>query len=211
MGTRQTAAVLAVQGAFIEHERRLEELGCRCVELRQARDLAQPFDRLVLPGGESTVQAKLLRELGMFEPLRERIAGGMPVLATCAGLILLAQAIENDPATHFATLPVTVRRNAYGRQLGSFTAQAPWQGSAACGDAERGEALHSDAGASPLPMTFIRAPKIVEVGPDVEVLASVDDGAGRSPAAVRHGNQVACAFHPELDADPRIHRLFLEL
>lgn len=211
MGTRQTAAVLAVQGAFIEHERRLEELGCRCVELRQARDLAQPFDRLVLPGGESTVQAKLLRELGMFEPLRERIVGGMPVLATCAGLILLAQAIENDPATHFATLPVTVRRNAYGRQLGSFTARAAWQGSAACGDAERGEAPHSDAGASPLPMTFIRAPKIVEVGPDVEVLASVDDDAGRSPAAVRHGNQVACAFHPELDTDPRIHRLFLEL
>lgn len=211
MGTRQTAAVLAVQGAFIEHERRLEELGCRCVELRQAHDLAQPFDRLVLPGGESTVQAKLLRELEMFEPLRERIVGGMPVLATCAGLILLAQAIENDPATHFATLPVTVRRNAYGRQLGSFTAQAPWQGSAACGDAERGEALHSDAGASPLPMTFIRAPKIVEVGPDVEVLANVDDGAGRSPAAVRHGNQVACAFHPELDTDPRIHRLFLKL
>lgn len=211
MGTRQTAAVLAVQGAFIEHERRLEELGCRCVELRQAHDLAQPFDRLVLPGGESTVQAKLLHELGMFEPLRERIAGGMPVLATCAGLILLAQAIENAPATHFATLPVTVRRNAYGRQLGSFTAQAPWQGSAACGDAERGEAPHSDAGASPLPMTFIRAPKIVEVGPDVEVLASVDDDAGRSPAAVRHGNQVACAFHPELDTDPRIHRLFLEL
>ena len=211
MGTRQTAAVLAVQGAFIEHERRLEELGCRCVELRQAHDLAQPFDRLVLPGGESTVQAKLLHELGMFEPLRERIVGGMPVLATCAGLILLAQAIENDPATHFATLPVTVRRNAYGRQLGSFTAQAPWQGSAACGDAERGEALHSDAGASPLPMTFIRAPKIVEVGPDVEVLANVDDGAGRSPAAVRHGNQVACAFHPELDTDPRIHRLFLKL
>ena len=106
---------------------------------------------------------------------------------------------------------MTVRRNAYGRQLGSFTAQAPWRGSAACGDAERGEALRGDAGASPLPMTFIRAPKIVEVGPDVEVLASVDDGAGRSPAAVRHGNQVACAFHPELDTDPRIHRLFLEL
>lgn len=211
MTPQQTVGVLAVQGAFIEHERRLEELGCRCVELRQARDLEQPFDRLVLPGGESTVQAKLLRELEMFEPLRERIVGGMPVLATCAGLILLAQAIENDPATHFATLPVTVRRNAYGRQLGSFTAQAPWQGSAACGDAERGEALHSDAGASPLPMTFIRAPKIVEVGPDVEVLASVDDDAGRSPAAVRHGNQVACAFHPELDTDPRIHRLFLEL
>ena len=213
MGTRQTAAVLAVQGAFIEHERRLEELGCRCVELRQARDLAQPFDRLVLPGGESTVQAKLLRELGMFEPLRERIAGGMPVLATCAGLILLAERVEGATCRcpGFGTLPVTVRRNAYGRQLGSFTAQAPWQGSAACGDAERGEALHSDAGASPLPMTFIRAPKIVEVGPDVEVLASVDDGAGRSPAAVRHGNQVACAFHPELDADLRVHRLFLKL
>ena len=216
MGTRQTAAVLAVQGAFIEHERRLEELGCRCVELRQAHDLAQPFDRLVLPGGESTVQAKLLHELGMFGPLRERIAGGMPVLATCAGLILLAQAIENDPATHFATLPVTVRRNAYGRQLGSFTAQAAWRedgarSGAGRGETTRGDTACNDAGPTPLPMTFIRAPKIVEVGPDVEVLASVDDGAGRSPAAVRHGNQVACAFHPELDTDSRIHRLFLEL
>lgn len=208
MGTRQTAAVLAVQGAFIEHERRLEELGCRCVELRQARDLAQPFDRLVLPGGESTVQAKLLRELGMFEPLRERIAGGMPVLATCAGLILLAERVEGAacPCPGFGTLPATVRRNAYGRQLGSFTAQAPWRGSAGC----NGPA-HGSFDLPPLPMTFIRAPKIVAVGPGVEALAIAHGGTGFSPAAVRYGNQVACAFHPELDTDPRIHRLFLEL
>lgn len=203
MTPQQTVGVLAVQGAFIEHERRLEELGARCVELRQARDLEQPFDRLVLPGGESTVQAKLLRELGMFEPLRERIADGMPVLATCAGLILLAERVEGAacPCPGFGTLPVTVRRNAYGRQLGSFTARAAW----------REDGARSGAGPTPLPMTFIRAPKIVAVGPGVEVLASVDGGTGFSPAAVRYGNQVACAFHPELDADLRVHRMFLGL
>lgn len=107
-----TIAVLALQGAFIEHEQRLQSLGCTTIELRQAADLARPFDGLVLPGGESTVQAKLLHDLGMFEPLRQRIAEGLPALGTCAGLILLAD--------HFRTLPVTVRRNAYGRQLGSF-------------------------------------------------------------------------------------------
>lgn len=223
MGIQQTAGVLAVQGAFIEHERRLEELGARCVELRQARDLEQPFDRLVLPGGESTVQAKLLRELEMFEPLRERIVGGMPVLATCAGLILLAERVEGAtcPCPGFGTLPVTVRRNAYGRQLGSFTARAAWRedgarsgagrGETTRGDTARGDTACNDAGPTPLPMTFIRAPKIVAVGPGVEVLASVDGGTGFSPAAVRYGNQVACAFHPELDADLRVHRMFLGL
>ncbi len=202
MGPQQTVAVLAVQGAFIEHERRLEELGARCVELRQASDLKQPFDRLVLPGGESTVQAKLLRGLGMFEPLGERIANGMPVLGTCAGLILLAQQVEGaaSPCPGFGTLPVTVCRNACGRQLGSFTAQDTFQGAGTAGN-EGG----------PLPMTFIRAPKIVEVGPGVEVLASVGNGVQRTPAAVRYENQIGCAFHPELDGDSRIHRLFLEL
>ena len=114
-----TIAVLALQGAFIEHEQRLQSLGCTTIELRQAADLARPFDGLVLPGGESTVQAKLLHDLGMFEPLRQRIAEGLPALGTCAGLILLAD--------HFRTLPVTVRRNAYGRQLGSFHAEGRWE------------------------------------------------------------------------------------
>lgn len=188
-----TVAVLAVQGAFIEHERRLEELGCRCVELRQQADLRQPFDRLVLPGGESTAQAKLLHELGMFEALRAHIASGMPVLATCAGLILLAAIIEGSEGAHFGTLPVTVRRNAYGRQLGSFTARSPW--------------LLDGPEAPALPMTFIRAPRIVQADPAVEVLTRVDD----TPAAVRYGNQIACAFHPELDGDLRIHRMFVGL
>lgn len=192
MKSQQTVAVLAVQGAFAEHERRLEQLGAHCIELRRASDLEHAFDRVVLPGGESTAQAKLLYELGMFEPLRRRIASGMPVLATCAGLILLAEQVEGAPVgrSGFKTLPVTVRRNAYGRQLGSFTARG----------ALPGEGV-------PIPMAFIRAPKIVEIGPEVEVLASTGD----TPVAVRYGNQIACAFHPELDDDPRIHRMFLEL
>lgn len=102
--------VLALQGAFIEHER---------------RDLERPFDGLILPGGESTVQGKLLRELGLFEPLREKIVAGLPTFGTCAGLILLAKTIKDDPTVHFGALDVTVERNAYGRQLGSFHAEAP--------------------------------------------------------------------------------------
>ena len=193
--SRPVAAVLAVQGAFIEHERRLEELGCSCVELRQAADLAQPFDRLVLPGGESTVQAKLLRELGMFDELQERIAAGMPVLATCAGLILLASQVSGATSScpGFGTLPVTVERNAYGRQLGSFRAYGSW--------------APDGTGDQSLPMTFIRAPRITQVEPGVEVLAQVDG----TPAAVRAGNQIACAFHPELDRDLRVHELFVGL
>ncbi len=188
--------VLAVQGAFIEHEQRLEALGAQCVELRQASDLEKPFDRLVLPGGESTAQAKMLHELGMFEKLRARIGAGMPVLATCAGLILLAEELENDPTVHFGTLPVTVRRNAYGRQLGSFHAEG---------------ALLNESGVAentPLPATFIRAPRIVEIHGSVQPLVTLSDG---TVAAVRPGNQLACAFHPELDSDPRIHDLFLAL
>ena len=188
--------VLAVQGAFIEHEQRLEALGAQCVELRQASDLDKPFDRLVLPGGESTAQAKMLHELGMFETLRARITAGMPVLATCAGLILLAEELENDSTVHFGTLPVTVRRNAYGRQLGSFHADGALLNE------------HGVTESTPLPATFIRAPRIVEIHDSVRPLVTLSDG---TVAAVRYGNQLACAFHPELDPDPRIHDLFLAL
>ncbi len=188
-----TTAVLAVQGAFIEHEQALSRLGEKCIELRQAADLDQPFDRLVLPGGESTVQGKLLDELGMLEPLRKRIEGGMPVLATCAGLILLAKRLDahDDKGTpRLATLEVTVQRNAYGRQLGSFHTRGDVAGV--------GEEL---------PMTFIRAPYVVEAGSNAVVLAEVD---GRI-VAVRQGKQLALAFHPELDGDTRIHEAFLSL
>ena len=148
-------AVLAVQGAFIEHEKALQRLGAETVELRKAEDLEQDFDGLVLPGGESTVQSRLLKELSMFEPLKEKIEEGLPVLATCAGLILLAQNVSNDEKRGFATLPVTVKRNAYGRQLGSFYYEGGIKG------------------IGTYPMEFIRAPYIESVGDDVEILAGI--------------------------------------
>ena len=180
--------VLAVQGAFIEHERMLEGLGAECVELRQRRDI-EGLDGLVLPGGESTAQGRMLRELGMFEPLRQEIRQGLPVLATCAGLILLADRLANDPVRHFGTLPVTVRRNAYGRQLGSFETVAPVKG---LGDFR---------------MTFIRAPYVESAAEGVETLAVVD---GKT-VGVRFGNQIGLAFHPELGSDSRLHQMFLDL
>ena len=115
-----TVAVLALQGAFAEHENVLKRLGVDCIELRQAKDLETPYDGIILPGGESTVQGKLLKELGMFDTIKEQIENGMPVLATCAGLILLASEVEGQEGCHFGTIPMCVRRNAYGRQLGSF-------------------------------------------------------------------------------------------
>ncbi len=181
-------AVLAVQGAFIEHEKKLEALGAECVELRQKKDLDTEFDGLVLPGGESTVQGKLLRELDMFDALKEKIDSGMPVLATCAGLILLAEKLTNDEHVYFGTLPVSVRRNAYGRQLGSF------------------HTVQEFAGIGEVPMTFIRAPYMEEAGEGVQVLAEVDGHL----VAVRYHNQFGMSFHPELDADDRIHALFLK-
>lgn len=183
-----TIAVLAVQGAFSEHERMLQRLGARCVEIRQRADLAQAYDGLVLPGGESTVQGKLLRELGLFEPLRDQIQQDMPVLATCAGMILLAESIEGADGAYFQTIPMTVRRNAYGRQLGSFSMEGEYKGLGV------------------IPMTFIRAPYVTAVKPDVEVLAR----EGAHMTAVRYKNQTALAFHPELNDDACVHSAFLE-
>ena len=181
--------VLALQGAFIEHEKMLEKLGADCVELRKAENLEQDFDGLVLPGGESTVQGKLLRELGMYEIKKKKIENWMPVLATCAGMILLAENLENDELKHFGTLPVCVKRNAYGRQLGSFHTEAEVKGIGI------------------VPMTFIRAPYVESAEKNVEVLAVVE---GKT-VGVRYGNQLAFAFHPELDEDIRIHQKFLDI
>ena len=183
--------VLAVQGAFIEHIQVLSSLGVECVELRQAADLEQPLAGLVLPGGESTVQGKLLRDLDMYAALRAKIVAGRPVLATCAGMILVAEKLVNDDKVHFATMPITVRRNAYGRQLGSFHTYA------SCGALDE------------IPMTFIRAPYIEAVGEGVQVLAKVD---GKIVAA-QYGKQLALAFHPELDAaeSTAVHEYFLRM
>lgn len=182
-------AVLAVQGAFIEHEKALERLGVETVELRKAEDLEQDFDGLVLPGGESTVQSRLLKELSMFETLKKKIEEGLPVLATCAGLILLAQNISNDENRCFATLPVTVKRNAYGRQLGSFYYE--------------GEIKEIGT----FSMEFIRAPYIESVEKNVEILAQVEEKI----VGVAYKNQLAFSFHPELTGNDRIHDKFIEL
>lgn len=183
--------VLALQGAFIEHVHALQKLGVETVELRQLADLAQQLDGVVLPGGESTVQGKLLHELGMFVPLREKIAHGLPVLATCAGMILLAEKLTNDNKVHLAIMPITVKRNAYGRQLGSFFTEAEF------------------GNLGKVPMTFIRAPYIESVGTGVEVMATVD----KHIVAAQYGKQLALAFHPELDIDKSIaiHEYFVKL
>ncbi|MCR5640777.1 MAG: pyridoxal 5'-phosphate synthase glutaminase subunit PdxT [Lachnospiraceae bacterium] len=183
--------VFALQGAFIEHMRMLTALGATCYEIRQLTDLtARSYDGFVLPGGESTTQGKLLKALGLFAPLQERIRMGTPILATCAGAILLSNHIDNDSATHLKTLPATIHRNAYGRQLGSFATLAP------CGNI------------TDFPMVFIRAPYFTEVeDADVTVLARV---AG-AIVGVRYHNQLALSFHPELSGDTRIHQYFLNM
>ena len=185
--------VLALQGAFIEHEQMLAKLGVSSFEIRCLDDLKKPFDGLIIPGGESTVMGKLLRELDMFDELKERIANGLPVLATCAGLILLASHISNDDNVYFGTLPVTVKRNAYGRQLGSFEATARFDNS------------------FDFTMTFIRAPYVEAIDDsaknDVHVLAEYDGKI----VGVQYKNQIGLAFHPELDDDTRIHERFLEM
>ena len=181
--------VLALQGAFLEHEQMLGELGVSSFEIRQKRDAEKDFDGLILPGGESTVQGKLLRDLELFEPLRERIFSGLPVFGTCAGLLLLAKRIENDERSYFAAMDILAVRNAYGRQLGSFYTEADCRG------------------IGKIPMTFIRAPYIAEVYGTAEVLASVD---GRIVAA-REKNLLVTAFHPELNGDLSVHRYFTEM
>ena len=189
--------VLALQGAFIEHEHMLTDLGAVCTEIRQPSDLTG-LDGIVLPGGESTVQGQLLHKSGLFTPLRKLISDGLPTLGTCAGLILMAQEISNPvadrtiqekaaPTAHLGTLPVTVRRNAYGRQLSSFVTEQPI------------------AGIGNYPMIFIRAPYIERTDVNVEILAKVDGNI----VAVKYGNQIGLSFHPELSGNPKIHEWFL--
>ena len=194
-------AVLAVQGAFIEHEYMLEKLGASCIELRQKRDLEQDFQGIILPGGESTVQGKLLRELDMFDTLNDYISKDMPVFGTCAGLILLARKLANDSNTYFASLPVVVERNAYGRQLGSFSYMGKLNGA---GNEDKD-----------FPLEFIRAPYIQSIGDGVEVLTEIDrkpkDKTGRNIVGVTYKNQIGVAFHPELTDDTRCHEMFLNL
>ncbi len=181
-------AVLCLQGAFIEHIRMLEKTGAEAFEIRQRRDLlSRSYDGLVIPGGESTVIGKLLGDLGMTEDVRSMIKGGTPVFGTCAGLILLAKKIENDSRVGLGTMDIAVRRNAYGRQLGSFSCTAEMKG------------------VGTIPMAFIRAPYIERVFGKAESLAVVDGHI----VAARQDNQLVTAFHPELTDDTRVHEYFL--
>ncbi len=183
-------AVLALQGAFIEHEQMLQSLGVETFQVRQLLDWQQHKDALIIPGGESTTQMRLLQTSGLLLPVRQAILRGLPVFGTCAGLILLAKQEDGQPRSGLCTLDIDVHRNAYGRQLGSF------------------HATENVAGiATDFPMTFIRAPYVRRtLSPDVEILSEAD---GRI-VAVRQGHQLATAFHPELTADTRLHQYFIE-
>ncbi len=182
--------ILALQGAFQEHADTLKKLSVEYKFIRNISDLDTKLDGIILPGGESTVQRKLAKELGLLEPLKQLIKKGIPTLGTCAGLILLSQEIAGNEDVAFGTLPVTVCRNAYGRQLGSFSAAG------------------NIGSISDFPMRFIRAPYIKRTLSDETEILNVTDN---KITAVKCRNQIGISFHPELTNDLRLHQMFLKL
>jgi 5'-phosphate synthase pdxT subunit len=182
--------VLALQGAFIEHEKKLRELGAEAVEVRKPEDL-EGLDGLIIPGGESTTIGKLAVTFGLIEPLR-KFAQEKPTWGTCAGMIFLAKDIGIDRQPILGLMDITVNRNAFGRQVDSFEA----------------ELLVSQLGDEPFHAVFIRAPVVTKVGEGVDVLATLGDG---KVVATQAGHLLATAFHPELTADNRFHKYFLEM
>jgi 5'-phosphate synthase pdxT subunit len=194
--TTPTIGVLAVQGDVREHVGTLETLGVRALTVRRTSEL-EACDGLVIPGGESTTMAKLARTFDLFEPIRQRIKEGLPAFGTCAGMIMLADRIEDGAAGQetLGGLDITVRRNAFGRQVDSFEGDLAFDGLDAT--------VHA---------VFIRAPWVESVGSAVEVLARVERGpaTGRI-VAVRQGPLMATSFHPEVGGDARVHRLFVDL
>jgi 5'-phosphate synthase pdxT subunit len=193
-----TIGVLALQGDFDAHRKRLEELGARVVLVKKPEQLDH-VEGLVIPGGESGTILKLLGDAG-FEKLKQFVRV-KPTFGTCAGAILLASEVENPRQAGLGALNIRVRRNAYGRQIDSSIREGKF-----LSRAHSGSSL-PDPAESPLEMVFIRAPKIVHVGEGVEVFAT----EGRDPVAVRQGAAMAATFHPELSADTRVHRAFLQL
>lgn len=184
--------VLALQGAVDLHIHALERLGVESVEVRRAEDLAR-VDGLVLPGGESSTISKLLVINELFEPLAERLNEGMPAFGTCAGMIMLASEILDgrDDQLSFGAIDISVRRNAFGRQIDSFETDLSVIG----------------LPESPVHAVFIRAPVVERVGPGVEILAAVEE---ERPVACRQGNVLVTSFHPELSPDLRLHELFIK-
>ena len=189
MSATATVGVLALQGDFAEHCASLDRLGSRAVEVRTAREL-EAVDALIVPGGESTSMAKLMDAYDLRVPLTEYARSGRPVWGSCAGLILLASRLAEDRPAPLGVVDMTVQRNGFGRQIDSFEVDLSITGI-------EGGPMHA---------VFIRAPRILETGPDVKPLAALDDG---SVVAVRQGNVLATAFHPELTPDTRMHALLL--
>ena len=196
MTSQPTVGVLALQGDVREHVRVLTGLGAEVLPVRRSSELAR-VDALVLPGGESTTIDKLSRAFDLQQPIRERIAEGMPVYGSCAGMIMLADRLVDGVAGQetFGGIDVLVRRNAFGRQVESFEEDLEFE--------------HLDGG--PVRAVFIRAPWVEEVGEDVEVLATVESGPAKGTVvAVRQGAALATSFHPEVTGDVRVHELFLD-
>lgn len=194
--TTPVIGVLAVQGDVREHRAALESAGASSVAVRRPQELAA-VDALVIPGGESTTIDKLTRIFGLRGPLRSRIADGMPVYGSCAGMILLADRIldgHRDQQT-LGGLDITVRRNAFGRQVDSYETDLEVAGVAG----------------GPVRAVFIRAPWVEACGPDVEVLASVETEGGSRPVVVRQGHLLATSFHPEVTGDHRVHAYFVDM
>ena len=184
--------ILALQGAFAEHARVLDQLGVESVEIRNLDDFQQDqndLSGLILPGGESTTMGKLLRDQNMLIPIREAILSGLPAFGTCAGLILLAKEITSQDESHLGTMDMVVERNAYGRQLGSFFTEAECKG------------------VGKIPMTFIRGPIISRVGEGVDILATVDNQI----VAAQEKNMLVTSFHPELTDDVGLHQYFIKM
>lgn len=182
--------ILGFQGAVVEHCRAVEALGQEAVVVRYPEQLSL-LNGIILPGGESTTMGKLLNRTGMMDPLRKRIEEGLPVWGTCAGMILLAKKLEDDPVTHLAVMDIVVKRNAYGTQIDSFDTRASIP------------AVDS----KPIPLVFIRAPYITEVDDKVEVMSRIDGHI----VAAREGNMLVTSFHPELTDDTSFHRYFVEM
>ena len=181
--------VLAMQGAYKEHINILQDLDVSPVEIRNKNDL-QNIDGIIIPGGESTTMGKLIRTLDIYDDLKEKIESGMPVWGTCAGMILLAKSICNDDTVHLGTMDIEVKRNAYGRQLGSFNTKSKVK--------DIGEDIE---------MVFIRAPYIENVDDNVKVLSVVDNNI----VAAKENNMLVTSFHPELTSDYRVHKYFLKM
>ena len=186
--------VLALQGAFIEHEKILEKIGVETFEIRKKSDLSNAIlnnsiHGLIIPGGESTTIGKLLHDLDLFDDIRKLISDGLPTFGTCAGLILLAKKIENDDRVHLGLMDIKVKRNAYGRQLGSFFTE--------------NEFKH----VGKVPMTFIRAPYITEVGENVEILSKVNGNI----VAAKENNILVTSYHPELNDNLQVHKFFIDM